>query len=380
MRQTVCSFFSLCLWCAGVGWSPLFSAELDKLHSSTDWQLRPSLKYDALCLLNVLSGDPYYLHYYQVEYDHFHPLFTPEENAAFVQLKRVIKDEGGGIVSAQLALCYSAVEDETLPQMIRTAHESDLMQAALRKTPYFDDKEWTHYLAARPALETTLRALDRVGFSAWWERAVRPGIERRIKELAPALPKYNIVPTIERYLGFALPSQTITVYLLAYSEPHGIRITGLRFLTHKSYPFQIVLHNAIHESMHPPYHASDPKVQNAIDVLRDDPLVLKAVKHHNPSFGYNTAADYIEEDSVQALEQIVSEQFGVVRNPHLYWKEQDDGMHVLATALYTGYKEALQENLKPYSAWFVQAVEQRELRGKRLQTNVTKFFSETSSR
>jgi hypothetical protein len=34
----------------------------------TEWQLKPSLKYDALCLLNVLSGDPYYLHYYQPEY------------------------------------------------------------------------------------------------------------------------------------------------------------------------------------------------------------------------------------------------------------------------------------------------------------------------
>ena len=27
--------------------------------STTVWQLEPSLKYDALCLLNALSGDPY---------------------------------------------------------------------------------------------------------------------------------------------------------------------------------------------------------------------------------------------------------------------------------------------------------------------------------
>jgi len=32
----------------------------------------PSLKYDALCLLNSMSGDPYYLRYYEAEYDHFH--------------------------------------------------------------------------------------------------------------------------------------------------------------------------------------------------------------------------------------------------------------------------------------------------------------------
>jgi hypothetical protein len=45
--------------------------------ATTDWQLKPSLKYDALCLLNALSGDPYYLKYYQAEYDHFQGLFSP---------------------------------------------------------------------------------------------------------------------------------------------------------------------------------------------------------------------------------------------------------------------------------------------------------------
>ena len=101
----------------------------------TDWQVKPSLKFDTLCLLNVLSGDPYYLKYYQREYDHFHPLFTAGEQAAFETLKRVIKDEGGGIVSAKLALYFSTVEGETLDDMIRTAHDGAAMKAALHKTP-----------------------------------------------------------------------------------------------------------------------------------------------------------------------------------------------------------------------------------------------------
>src|SRR5262249_34029241 len=111
-------------------------------HSASDWRLRPSLKYDALCLLNALSGDPYYLKYYQAEYDHFHPLFTSEEQAAFARLKEIIKDEGHGIISAKLALYYSAVDDETLPAMIQTAHESAALKAALEKTPYWSAEEW----------------------------------------------------------------------------------------------------------------------------------------------------------------------------------------------------------------------------------------------
>jgi hypothetical protein len=372
MRQ-ILYLFCLLLSSTSIINRPLLNA--DTTRTPTEWRLKPSLKYDTLCLLNTLSGDPYYLEYYQAEYNHFHPLFTPEEQAAFVQLKHIIKDEGHGIVSAKLALYYSVVDDETLPEMILTAHESATIEAALKKTSYWSADGWQNYEAARPALEMALRALDRVGFPAYWEANAKPKIEKRIAEISSELPKYNIIPVIESYLGFSLPSHTITIYLLAYSEPHGIRITGLRFLTHVSYPFSIVLHNAIHEPMHPPYHADDPKVREAIELLGRDPLVIDKVQHHDPSFGYNTTAGYIEEDSVQALEQLVSEKFGVARNPCEYWKNQDGGMHVLAAALYTDYKQASSAKAEPYSEWFVRAVQDGQLRGSNLQKTVQSFFS-----
>lgn len=343
--------------------------------SATIWQLQPSMKYDALCLLNALTGDPYYLNYYQAEYDHFHPLFTPEEQAAFVQLKHVIKDEGHEIISAKLALYFSVVDADSLSEMIRTVHDSSQMEAALRKTSYWDAASWQNYESARPPLEKALQALNRVEFPSYWAANAKPQILKRIDELVRDLPNYNVIPVIESYLGFPLPSHTIKVYLLAYSEPHGIRITGLRFLTHVSYPFSVVLHNAIHESMHPPFPPDDIKVQQAIDLMGKDPTVLHKVQHHDPSFGYNTAAGYIEEDSVQALEQLVSEKFGVGHNGCKYWTEQDAGMHVLAAALYTGYKQALSESSQPYSRWFVSAVESGRLAGNTLKSSVQSFFA-----
>ena len=377
MRRILCLLCLLIGCSTNIAYPSLLYAETVPIHTSTDWQLKPSLKYDTLCLLNALSGDPYYLHYYQAEYDHFHPLFTPEEQAAFVQLKHVIKDEGHGIISAKLALYYSAVDDETLSEMIRTAHDSAAMEAALKKTSYWNADGWQNYDAARPALEAALRAMERVGFAAYWGANAKPKIEKRIAEITPELVKYDILPVIESYLGFPLPSHTITVYLLAYSEPHGIRITGLRFLTHVSYPFSIVLHNAIHEPMHPPYRADDPKVREAIDLLGRDPLVLDKVQHHDPSFGYNTTAGYIEEDSVQALEQLVSEMFGLGRNACKYWQEQDGGMHVLAAAIYTDYKQNSSVTPEPYSRWFTRAVQDGRLRGYDLEKTVQSFFSPT---
>jgi hypothetical protein len=368
--------------CAGLlSFSPsLLNAEQAAFHTTTDWQLKPSLKYDALCLMNALSGDPYYLRFYQAEYDRLHPQFTADENAAFQAVKRILKDEARTIVSAQLTLYYSAVPDETLPEMIRTAHDSSVMRTALRQTPYFSDNAWKTYEEVRPALETALRALNRVRFDEYWERTSKPRIEQRIAQLTQDLPKYNILPVIERHLGFALPSGTITVYVLAYSEPHDIRVTGLRFLTHRSYPFRVVLHSAIHESMHPPYDVHGPGVQKAIELLSKDPLVVDKVAHHDPSYGYNTASGYIEEDSVEALEQIVSEQFGAGRDPYRYWKHQDDGMHVLATAIYTGYKAALKRGPLVYSEWFVHAVEDGELRGERMRATVNTFSAKARYR
>lgn len=328
------------------------------------------MEFDALCLLNVLSGDPYYLDYYRAEYEHFHPLFTPEESAAFTQLKHILKDEGHGIISAQLTLYYSALPDETLPEMIRTAQDSKLMEQSLRKTSYWNEASWATYQRTRPALATALKALARVNFPAYWQENAKPKIDAKIQDLKPQLPRYDIVPAIEKLLGFPLPSDTITVYLLAYSEPHGIRITGLRFLTHYSYPFDIVLHNAIHEPMHPPYNANDPSMKIAIATLAADPLVNDKIHHHDPSFGYNSAEGYIEEDSVQALEQIVSEQVGVGRNPCRYWTEQDGGMHVLAAAIYSEYKQAIQRSPEPYSQWFVSAVAHGELQGQNLKAAI----------
>jgi len=338
------------------------------------WELKPSLKYDALCLFNALSGDPFYLHYYQAEYDHFHPLFSPEEQAAFFQVKRVIKDKGHGIVSATLTLYYSAVEDETLLDMIRTAHDPSQMKAALQGTQYWLPEAWSNFEEAAPAVETALRALERVGFEQYWRETAKARIEKRIAELSPDLPKYDVVPAIEKYLGFPMQSHTFTIYMLAFSEPHDIRINGLRFLTHISYPFNIVLHSAIHEAMHPPWSREDAAVRRSIEILGRDRLILDKVAHHDPSFGYNSPSGLIEEDSVQALEQIVSEDFGAGRWARWYWFQQDGGIHVLAPAAYVFYKQSLRNHPEPYSRWFVDAVEHGELRGDHLQATVRRYF------
>jgi hypothetical protein len=303
--------------------------------STTDWALRPSLKYDALCLLEVLSGDPYYLTYYQADYDRFAPQFTKEERADFVELKRLIKDENGGAVSPMLLLYLSAAAGDSMAETIAAVHDSSELKRNFQQTTYYDEKEWQLYERARPALERALRALDRIHFEAYWGKEIRPQVEKAIPAFAADLPKYNIAPVIAGMLGHPLASNRITVYLLYYSQPYGIKITGTRFITHYSYPFGIVLHNAIHEMMHPPYDAGhDAGIKSGLAKLGKEKFLMDKVEHHNPAFGYNTLEGFVEEDCVQFLEAVVADKVGAGRDQQEYWRAQDDGMHVLAAALY----------------------------------------------
>ena len=309
-------------------------------HQTTEWDLKPSLKYDTLCILNSLSGDPYYLQYYNESFQRLRPQFTEQEKTAFKNIKAKIKDQHGEIISAKLALYFSVVNAESLDDLLRVVRDSSEMQRNLQATSYYSADGWKSYEEARPDLEAALLALKRVHFDQYWERNIRPAIEEREQAIRSTLPRYNIVPAVESRLGWPLPSNRITVYMLYFSEPHGIRITGTNFLTHYSYPFRIVMRNAIHELMHPPYDAAhNSAVKEAIESLRADSFLMDKVEHHDRSLGYNTLEGLVEEDCVQALEQNVAEQFDaggdLKGNPRQYWAEQDGGIHVLAVALYS---------------------------------------------
>lgn len=309
-------------------------------HTTTDWDIRPSFMFDTLCALNVLGGDKYYLDFYQADYDRLSPLLHPKERAAFVSLKERIKDQHGGIISAQLALNFSVTEAESLDDLIRIVKDSSTMQRNLKATSYYSDDGWKLYEESRGDLEAALRALKRIHFESDWREHAKPSVDKSLASINQDLPKYNVIPRIEAVLGSPRPSNEITVYLLYYSQPHGIKITGSRFLTHYSYPFRIVLRNAIHEMMHPPYDlAHDADLRAALQSLHADAFLMDKVEHHNRSFGYNSLEGLEEEDCVQALEQIIAEPLGMGGDPRRYWKEQDGGIHVLAVALYSLMKQ-----------------------------------------
>jgi hypothetical protein len=119
----------------------------------------------------------------------------------------------------------------------------------------------------------------------------------------------------------------------------------------------VVLRNAAHEPLHPPYDRTEPRVAAAIAELSNDSLIARIVRVHDPSFGYTTAEGYIEEDAVQALEQVVNERLGLAQPARERWRESDDGMHVLAAAIYSLMKDTgFASHGGRFDHWFVAAV------------------------
>jgi hypothetical protein len=308
--------------------------------SLTNWKIEPSFKFDALCFLNILTADTFYLTYYQKEYDNFKVKITEPARISLANLKKNLKEDNGKIISAWLCLYFSALDDSTLDQLILRLDNIDELKDNFSKTQYHDEESWNLFVSAVPDLKVIFAFLKEIDFEGYWKQNILPVVRNKINEIEPGLAAYDVIKENEYYLGFKLPSNEIIVYMLYYVRPHGIKIVGTRFLTDAAWPFNIVIRNAAHEMMHPPYDlTNDTGLKDAIESMRKDEFLMDKVINHNPSFGYNTLEGLIEEDCVQSMDQLINEKFGIEKDAGVRWKENDDGIHVFAVALYQVMKE-----------------------------------------
>jgi hypothetical protein len=351
-----------------------------EFHRTTEWDIVPSQAFDVLCLLNTLTADSFYLDYYDSEYQKFAPRITPEVKAALDDLKLKVKDQAGEIISASLCLYFSATDDSTLDDLLATLGESSGMQANLKLTAYYSDDGWRLYESVKGDLDLIFHFLKSIGIENYWRENILPKERTKIDSIKVRLSEYNIIPLIEEMLGKPLSSNRITVYMLYYSQPHGIRITGTRFLTDMAWPFEIVVRNAVHEMMHPPYVADDSNLTEALNVLKKDDFLMNKVLHHDSSFGYNTSEGFIEEDCVQALDQTINEKLHVAKEAHQRWLESDDGMHVFAVALYQVIKsEKFNQNEETFQNFLIRNIRSGKLAPGTIKLLYDAFYKEIAA-
>jgi hypothetical protein len=161
-----------------------FGREINK-QNMTNWKIEPSFKYDALCFLNIMTADTFYLTYYQEEYDRFKKYLSPNYENSFKNLKTILKDENGRIVSAYLCLYFSAVEDSTLHQLMLRLDNLDELKKNFEKTPYHDEESWKLFESIVPDLKEVLWYLQDIYFEAYWKKIFYRLLKKPFPKLNP---------------------------------------------------------------------------------------------------------------------------------------------------------------------------------------------------
>ena len=298
----------------------------------TRWVVRGSEGFDALCFLGPLSGKDFYARFYPKELATFRPAFPAGAADALASLQKDA-DAAGVLLGPALCLLFSGAAVASLDDLIASLEAADTsLKPPYQASAYWDAGQWAAFELARPRLRLVLQGLATADFPGLRRQFLAQRLAERTSALEAKLAGVDMIGEQQRLLGRPLNPQ-IEVDLLWFSMPHGIRVQGQRFLTHVNYPDQIVLRNAAHEIFHPPFPKDGAAARAAQAVLAKDPLIARILAEHDHSFGYNTLDGLLDEDTVQALEQIVSERLGFARPPVERWAA-DDGMHVLAAGLY----------------------------------------------
>jgi hypothetical protein len=299
--------------------------------SRTQWKVRGSEGFDALCFLGPLSGKPLYTRYYEAELAEIRPKFAAQ--AALDRLQK-LADAKGWLLAPGLCTMLSAAPDATLDDTILAVREAEThVLPAYRAGEYWDQENWDVFQAGRSDLLAVLAGLRDADFPYFRRRFMAPKLEPRIAALSRRLATMDVIAEQERLIGRKL-DPSIEIVLLWFSKPHGTRIQGQRFLSHVDYPDELTIRIAGHEILHPPFPMEGRTAKAAIAALERDPLMVRILKEHDPAFGYNTMEGILNEDTVEALDQLIAERLGVSRPPAERWAQADDGMHVLAAGLY----------------------------------------------
>jgi len=271
--------------------------------------------------------------------ERFTDIAGPQARDGVSVLRDEVAHRAGKPLPAFLALWTSPAAGppgeaaEDLDRLIAAVTDPELLVSAMReRSPHRNETDDRLFRSVRPALLAVLAGLRAAGLACWWAEHAAPDLARRCGELQGSFADYDLVPLVERYTGVRFEARAVELCVLRWAAPHGIRVTGTRFLTDIRYEADRVLNIAVHELLHPPWPDGHP-VKGHLDALAADPFLAARFA---PAAGYNTWDSYAEEDAAQALDKFLNIQLG--RNtrgdPAARWTTADDGMHVLALLLY----------------------------------------------
>lgn len=329
----------------------------------TRWKVRASEGADAIAFLGPLSGTQLYLDFYADDAAAFAPRLPEAIRADIGQLWNEATKDGFGLLGPNLQVLFSAhghdASIETLLTALRSRQTAIL--PSYKSSSYWSETDWAWFDRAAPRLEAILDAMRQAGFAAFRRERIGADLDRRIAEVSRALAGFDVISWQEKLTGRTFDPE-IQIVLLQFSKPHGIKVQGQTFLQAADYDAATTVRIAAHEMLHPPVPMDGPAATAALAAFECDPLIMKIVREHDPRWGYTTLTGMVNEDLVQALDQLISEALGVGRNPADRWRKSDDGMHVIAAGFYGLLRQDRWiETGGSLEAWLARAVNESRL-------------------
>ena len=309
-------------------------------HDETRWEFVPSVTYDALNLMNGLAEDPFYAVYYGNSVRRFRGMLNDGALAAMGRLDGT-KRFFGFVLSAFTTMAASTGPHATLLETADYFDRPEEVVRGLEATPNHRPIHGTLFtLFVGADTSRVLRGLDSAGFVEDWEARKLPLIESRIAELEAASQNWNVLPEVEKRLGRPTAEATIRVHVLAYAQPHAVKLAGNNVVVDMAYPDELVVMNAIHELFHPPVDFQSPSIRELVLRLHRSSVIKNAFDNRGRQYGYNQFEGYVEENIVRALEHQIATHLGITdRSAAARWRSDDDGMHVLAAVLHEMMEE-----------------------------------------
>jgi hypothetical protein len=301
--------------------------------TGTEWTVRDSEGLDAIAFLGALAGVPLYLDEYRDEAAAFAARLNDGVVQRLAELTDDARTSGFGLMWPNLASMLSAGPTDSVDDVVDLLGHVAERIGPHRPAQAWTDSDWGWLIASAPSLRDVLVAMRDAGFAEFRRSRIGTDLDERAEELAHQLAPFDVVVLVHRLSGKALDPQ-IEIVLLHFCQPHGVRISGQRFIQSPDFDLMTTVRVAAHELLHPPMDMGGRVATDVLHELGRVELLVRIVREHDPSWGYTTLEGYLNEDVCQALDQLIVEQLSVAQNPADRWHEADGGMHVLAAGLY----------------------------------------------
>jgi hypothetical protein len=325
---------------------------------TTEWVVTAAAGMDALLMIGAASGDVLQANMFQETITLMRGRMSADSVAAMDRLDQTLRIEQERLTGPFLAFLFSAGNVSTLDDVLASAMDPDThLKPGLQTSGNWDEDRYAQVLELMPDIILALEGLQGIGFEDWYANSIMPNVQAGVERNLAAVSPYDIIPEQARLLGRELDPR-IEILIVRFNQPYGIRIIGQRFVSYYGWDAQIQLRVAAHEIFHPPFDLQDESLRARSADWAADPWFQSIVENHNPGFGYNSLGGLANEDSTQALDQIVAERLGFARDPAERWSAADDGMHMLAAALYHAMKEdGFDQTGGTYADWLASALD-----------------------